>query len=681
LNSFSVFLCYVQLELYSEEHHLWHLQGDILPYIISVYVSPGVINIAMEPPHYSFWIEASEDMPDVLKIRCIEAFEKLHRRGVLHGNPELRHMLIGGDGKVTIIDFQMSRAMLIEADTMVLPADRRELELEMRKVKYKLDYEGARQRETAKMIRSWERDQRRRTHQTDGETAAAHHDILEEVVVEPPISVPDWNISWANEAANTTPRIFVIPGQSSENVAKEIQRFFTVIDKMSATGSLKPKKSGPRKVEFANKWETPPARNLKRHRPVESGQPDNPDGRKKRPRRSALIANPIIEEYFGNGVISEEDRLTPPRTGPAEAFQPVVLAPTNPSTYLPPVKVRDFVDLPYDGPRGYYAPYPYLENLMNLKWKAWVRDQRKKRCEELGLELPAPHHNSTIRIWETASGEELKNVAGKPIVHVRDKCLELLGLRWGLDGIKQTVMGSFPVLSQKRKRGDEETEILEADSHDEDRRSKKIRTNSDHIPRDLLSAAAGSSSYASDHHGVLFTQQQARRNGRAFSAGPSSAIDPFGVQHVLQRASRHGGRLSNPVAGPLFDPLEPRTMSRNPQSGDLRSDQTGFATPGSPAPAAQKKSSSNPHSPKSFSQISRVSFIPRSALKSRKQQKSHFGVSSRASITTPIKHDTDTDTQSEDDVELLPNSPQATDSAQPSLNPLAHWIGFLFSWL
>ncbi|KAJ7777702.1 hypothetical protein DFH07DRAFT_702722, partial [Mycena maculata] len=72
-------------------------QGCVVPVIINVYSSTGTVSVAMEPPHPSFWLEVSLDMPRVLKKCCIQAFEKLHEDGVYHGDIELRHMLIGAD--------------------------------------------------------------------------------------------------------------------------------------------------------------------------------------------------------------------------------------------------------------------------------------------------------------------------------------------------------------------------------------------------------------------------------------------------------------------------------------------------------------------------------------------------------------------------------------------------------
>ncbi|KAH9982509.1 hypothetical protein BGW80DRAFT_28808 [Lactifluus volemus] len=80
------------------------------PHVIGVYTRPGQIDIAMDLPHPVLWMEASASMPMVLKDRVVEAFQRLHERGVVHGDVALRHILIGPDARVTLIDFQASRA-------------------------------------------------------------------------------------------------------------------------------------------------------------------------------------------------------------------------------------------------------------------------------------------------------------------------------------------------------------------------------------------------------------------------------------------------------------------------------------------------------------------------------------------------------------------------------------------
>jgi hypothetical protein len=107
----------------------------------------GKVEMIMQPPHSCFWIEASDDMPDVLKQRCVAAFERLHSFGVLHGAPELRHMLIGADAKVTLVDFKHSRVLDPSGSLALRKATPQQFAMEMRLVKFKLDYKGARQAE------------------------------------------------------------------------------------------------------------------------------------------------------------------------------------------------------------------------------------------------------------------------------------------------------------------------------------------------------------------------------------------------------------------------------------------------------------------------------------------------------------------------------------------------------
>ena len=66
----------------------------------------------MALPHPSFWMEASPDMPFVLKEEVVTAYSKLHSLGVIHGNPQLRNILICADGRVKLIDFGLARKIL-----------------------------------------------------------------------------------------------------------------------------------------------------------------------------------------------------------------------------------------------------------------------------------------------------------------------------------------------------------------------------------------------------------------------------------------------------------------------------------------------------------------------------------------------------------------------------------------
>ncbi|KAJ7919158.1 hypothetical protein B0H13DRAFT_263333 [Mycena leptocephala] len=210
-----------ELALYKKQ--LKPLQGRVVPAIINVYSCAGAVDVAMEPPHHSFWIEASADMPYVLKKRCVEAFEKLHAAGVHHGDIELRHMLIGGDARVTIIDFQASRALEPNAAVKLEAATPDELRLEMRKVKFKLDYDGARVREDAKLMRAARlarRNQRR----------GKLEEPLPEDVRDPPIDSRQWNLEWIG--ASVEPARFVMPGQTAADLEREVEEFLDILEKL-----------------------------------------------------------------------------------------------------------------------------------------------------------------------------------------------------------------------------------------------------------------------------------------------------------------------------------------------------------------------------------------------------------------------------------------------------------------
>ena len=126
------------MALYASPTYLRTLQGDVIPTIIGLYLVEGKISVAMELPHTSFWIEASPDMPDSIKKKCIEAFDKIHAFGVLHNDVELRHMLISAEGNPVIIDFQLSQAVKPLSELGVAACTEEEIKLEKRKVKLNL---------------------------------------------------------------------------------------------------------------------------------------------------------------------------------------------------------------------------------------------------------------------------------------------------------------------------------------------------------------------------------------------------------------------------------------------------------------------------------------------------------------------------------------------------------------
>ena len=207
---------------------------------MGVYTRPGKIDIAMDLPHPIFWMEASASMPTVLKDRVVEAFQKLHERGVLHGDVALRHILIGADARVTLIDFQASRADEPNEDLGLEAAYPGEKDLEMRRVKFLLNMDNTRKKEFRKSkaalrrsARNKEREQRRRELLRHGITVGLPLDEPEplEDIKEPPVPLDELERYWM-EDANDDPRRFVVPGSSDSEVAGAISSFLQCIQDM-----------------------------------------------------------------------------------------------------------------------------------------------------------------------------------------------------------------------------------------------------------------------------------------------------------------------------------------------------------------------------------------------------------------------------------------------------------------
>ena len=305
----------------------------------------------MEPPHHSFWLEASPDMPDVLKERCIAAFEQIHSRKVLHGDIELRHMLIGGDGKVTIIDFQGSRSLIPNEAVKLRKAEPHEFQLEMRKVKFKLNYDNAREKE--RTMRFDDDDRKARNKEKHQRTALGAHvspfeDDPPEYSLEPPVHKQDWNDSWVI-ASDAEPNRFVMPGKSTEDLERDIRSFLAVIARMQSE-----------KIASASADDA--SRSL-------SSPPPSP------PNSSVNLGNnktlPPTEPAQQQG--EPDGNVSPPEGAPSDhttLFIPTSLSNQPADTSKPrhpPIKVRDFAYEPYNGPRGYKVPHKATEDKVKLE--------------------------------------------------------------------------------------------------------------------------------------------------------------------------------------------------------------------------------------------------------------------------------------------------------------------------
>ncbi|KAA1468649.1 hypothetical protein DENSPDRAFT_834040 [Dentipellis sp. KUC8613] len=148
---------HTELGILQSERYLLPLQGKVVPYVIGVYAIPGQATIAMAPPHSSFWMEAHPTMPNVLKECVIEAYEQIHAHGVVHNNAALHHILIGADARVTIVDFSKAKGDISDPRHDVRVAFPNDKQAEMRRVKFLIDYQGAREIEITRSSKEAER--------------------------------------------------------------------------------------------------------------------------------------------------------------------------------------------------------------------------------------------------------------------------------------------------------------------------------------------------------------------------------------------------------------------------------------------------------------------------------------------------------------------------------------------
>lgn len=188
-------------------------------------------SLIMELPHNSFWIEASEDMPVILKERCIAAVRKIHSHGVLHGDIELRHLLVGGDGRVTVIDFQESRARVPQPALGLDKAEDFEFEMECRRLKYKLNYGNAREVENKRYVRGY---RRREAEERRGSGLSPNDETSDVLLSEDDIHNPaptqgDWETRWAQPVPKTPARS-VVPGQTEAQLKLAVGKFMEELE-------------------------------------------------------------------------------------------------------------------------------------------------------------------------------------------------------------------------------------------------------------------------------------------------------------------------------------------------------------------------------------------------------------------------------------------------------------------
>ncbi|KAI0824228.1 hypothetical protein BC628DRAFT_1420311 [Trametes gibbosa] len=367
---------YSELQLYSSPKYLRNLQGRIVPNVINLYDGPTAISLLMELPHHSFWMEASADMPNVLKKSVIHCYVILHSRGILHGEPELRNMLIGGDGRVTLVNFHAARAREPMPQLGLQPANRNDFALELRQVMYKLDYEGARVRENAKMKRFLALEKHNKDRRARG--GKEEKPMLEEVTELPP--APDaWRKRWINNL-DAAPRRHVVPGQSPDEVERCLESFRALIEVLA---------------ELDAKDATSPLIRLARRPSSSSTPPPSPPFAQPNPRKRKTSHSEDDSDLPWKRIRGDKDTVEHALPPPMFAYTSKVYNTGTSSTLLrasstqnaePKVhRVRDFAYEPYDGPRGYYFPHPPTEALRDMMRAAQIRNANAIACGEQGL--------------------------------------------------------------------------------------------------------------------------------------------------------------------------------------------------------------------------------------------------------------------------------------------------------
>ncbi|RDB29262.1 hypothetical protein Hypma_015331 [Hypsizygus marmoreus] len=362
------------------------LQGIVVPTVIGVYCDVGRMSIAMAPPHHSFLMSATPDMPDFLKRRCVEAVQKLHTVGVYHGDMRLSNILIGGDAKVTIMNFQNSRVLDPETFGLASPKHS-DFKEEMDALKQQLGFWDARKiSDDAPSLQigdNWEH----------GGSIARIGDIL---IIKPqsrkeaqdPVLDSDPRTSKRFSARTIIPKRFVMPGQTPRDLVLEVGHLLDIIEcsedgeassrlpsevpsppilpprngsgKTSNAPAVSLSKQGHRREKTiarddnSKKTEsTSHGYNLRKRKHV--AEPDSNCRPVKKLRFHGLTEEPLSSSAQGR---EDVDYVDQPIAGPSSAR-------------FPPIKVRDFA----------YGPTSSTS-------KEEIIEANIRRCAELGLPHP-----------------------------------------------------------------------------------------------------------------------------------------------------------------------------------------------------------------------------------------------------------------------------------------------------
>ncbi|THH34159.1 hypothetical protein EUX98_g41 [Antrodiella citrinella] len=369
-------------------------------------------------PHDTLWVLAHNKMTPELKRRCVDAFQKLHAHGILHGQPDLRHLLIGADGRVSIIDFSASRAVEPNKKLNLFHAKPADFEKELRIIKYKLDYEDAEVKEAILHARQDTQSKLEKAiyHARSVGIIPEPHIIrneapdradMDELLSDDFFHVPDTKNNFERRwkrSSRTRSRDemqIMVPGKTN----LQIQRALTLLQSYGTPDIPNNRKRKSQEAISPNKRQR--TEQLPPHTSSRGSVPHTPPHliagpsslkRKSEATHSEAVTASKRPRLNSSPIVSSQlppPRRTVPRPVPRPDLPPlprsrspieytisssfsVDVAPDLPvasssQSTSSAVKVRDFASEPYSGQRGYYVPHPPTEGRIAVNRALHIR--------------------------------------------------------------------------------------------------------------------------------------------------------------------------------------------------------------------------------------------------------------------------------------------------------------------
>ena len=376
----------------------------------------------MEAPHPQFWFEAHSDMTPILKKHVVNAYCKLHRHGVVHGAVEMCNIWVSGDGRVTLMDFSRSLSTKPLPQIGLQKAEKHHFRDELKEVMYKLDYEGARNRENASTYRMLEvADRNGMNEHLRQQQASGRGDgpklpdlTLPFEDLEGPTPFAPSFLEYSCRSFAKSPKHYILPGQTRAQREVAVQNFeHTVIRLENEYAALAQSKilvevpqtrlPIPAALPDLHSLRSSPVQSTLKRKAEEDVSHEPPPKRIReeslRPTststapvlckftcqwRSFVLYRPLdislrVDNTAAYNVSTSLPRATcpPPEVSVQESSKASTAeSGEHPETpYIP----RDYVSVPYDGPRGYYFPHPPTEALASTLRAAHIRNENAAR--------------------------------------------------------------------------------------------------------------------------------------------------------------------------------------------------------------------------------------------------------------------------------------------------------------